>query len=98
MAEDAHAQATDGVIPFHRAVREGDAVAVRLFLKYGADADTQDEDGATALHRAVEAVHTEIVRTLLEDVDTGEWPALHSTAKADRTESANLLRQYGATE
>jgi len=53
MAEDTHAQATAGVIPFHRAVRAGDAV---------------------------------------------EWPALHSTAKADHTEIAELLRQYGATE
>ena len=98
MAEDTHAQATAGVIPFHRAVRAGDAVAVKLFLKYRADADTQDEDGATALHRAVEAVHTEIVRILLEDIDAGEWPALHSTAKANHTEIAELLRQYGATE
>ena len=33
MAENAHTQATDGVTPLQRAVRAGEAVAVKLFLR-----------------------------------------------------------------
>lgn len=87
---------------WERAVRQGDADAVRALLRSGVDVDALDRYGQTALMRAAHQGHDEIVEIL---IDAGA--ALDLTAKyhlsalmlavvAGHVEIARLLVRAGA--
>lgn len=64
---DEHPATSSGYSPLIYASRAGQAEAVKVLLRRGADVNRQTtEMRSTALHRAAVAAHAEVVRILLE--------------------------------
>ena len=101
---DVNAKAKYGVTALMGAANDGKTQIVELLLKHSADVNAKcydDYDGRTALMWAAKNGHIEIIELLVEhgaDVNAKDnygWTALRW---AENTETANLLRRYGAKE
>jgi ankyrin repeat protein len=89
-----------GNTPLKIAAVRGDAKAVSILLRAGADVNAIVEDGCTALHYAAGFNHTEIVQLLLEhgaftDVrnDFGRTP-IEDAELSGNAEAVEMIKAY----
>jgi hypothetical protein len=97
-----------GETRLYRAVRDGNAAAVKKLLRAGADPDIPDNRGMTPLHQAAYWGEAGITGMLLQagaapNVDNGKgWTPLHSAALAggmkSRGDIIRRLKAAGAKE
>jgi ankyrin repeat protein len=86
----------------HRAIKRGDVLAVRQYLRAGGSVTAKDQYGWTPLLMAAKQGHTPIVRLLVEaGADINEvWPygytALAAAAFAGSAETVAYLLDRGA--
>ena len=93
---------SDGSDPFIESVEDGDIVAVRSFVKNGANVNAKDYDGENVLSLAADEGHTAVARILLDKGaninakdDDGET-ALMIAADEGHTAVARILLDKGA--
>ena len=87
---------------FIESAKNGDAVAVRLFLQAGVNVHAKDQDGWTALMYAAFGGYDEIVKTLVEsganvnEKSNDGYTAMMGAALKDRLSTVRLLLECGA--
>jgi len=87
---------------FVECAKNGDIVAMKLFVEAGMKPDTPDKHGVTALMWTANSGHTEVVQALLDkgaDVNVKNnsgVTTLRLAAIKDQTEIVKLLKQAGA--
>jgi ankyrin repeat protein len=89
--------------PVADAAQRGDADAVRLLLRQGADVNAAQGDGMTALHWVAEAGEVELAATLLyagasveARTRNGNYSPLHLASRAAKGEMVAALLEAGA--
>ena len=87
---------------FRRAAQEGNAEAVKLFIKANMDVNSHNEYGLTALLAATRFRHADIARLLIENgadvnvgADDGDTPLIFA-ANGNMVDIARLLIEHGA--
>jgi len=87
---------------FRRAAQEGNAEAVKLFIKANMDVNSHNEYGLTALLAATRFRHADVARLLIENgadvnarADDGDTPLLFA-ADGNMVDIVRLLIEHGA--
>ena len=87
---------------FRRAAQEGNAEAVKLFIKANMDVNSHNEYGLTALLAATRFRHADVARLLIENgadvnarADDGDTPLIFA-ANGNMDDIARLLIKHGA--
>jgi ankyrin repeat protein len=78
------------------AAKNGDTVAVKLFLVAGMNPDTRNEGGSSVLEYAAASGHTNTVLALLDNGASGINDAMKSAVGSNRTDTLKALINKGA--
>lgn len=93
---------SDGISPFHLALRGRSLRTVKMLLENGADIEALSNRGETALHFSVKNVDQDVLKFILdlgvpiESSDVHGFSVLHYAAALGRPESCRFLLERGA--